>query len=269
MDGLLLGPLLLRWNGLLIALGVSAGALIAAREAKHYGFDSEIAYYLFLPLVIWGTIGARLWHIFTPPLSSVQLGLTTQYYLSHPVDALALWIGGFGLPGAMIGGVLALLFFARKNDLSFWRLADVLAPGIALAQTIGRLGNYFNQELYGLPTNLPWKIFIEPAYRLVGYETMENYHPLFAYEAILNFVNFIFLLWIARRFTDRLKAGDLFLIYLGGYSLIRFLLEFLRLDIAVVNGININQAFFAVTFVCAGIGLYLKHRAGTGIVRSL
>ncbi len=89
---------------------------------------------------------------------------------------------------------------------------------------------------------------------------MEYYHPLFAYEAILNFANFIFLLWMARRFSEKLKTGDLFLIYLIGYSLIRFLLEFLRLDIALVNGININQAFFAVTFICAGIGLYLKHR---------
>ena len=260
MDGLSFGPLLLRWNGLLLALGISVGALLAARQAKRYDYDSEIIYYLFLPLTIWGTIGARLWHIFTPPLSSVQLGLTTQYYLSHPLDLLAVWVGGFGLPGALIGGVLALLFFAFRNDLSFWKLADILAPSLALAQAIGRLGNYFNQELYGLPTNLPWRIFIEPAYRLIGYEAVEYYHPLFAYEVILNFANLFLLFWLARRFADRLKAGDLFLFYLGVYSLIRFLLEFLRLDIALVNGININQAFFAVTLVCAGIGLYLKHR---------
>ncbi len=260
MDGLSLGPLLLRWNGLLLALGISVGALLAAREARRRDYDPEIIYYLFLPLTIWGTIGARLWHIFTPPLSSVQLGLTTQYYLSHPLDAIALWIGGLGLPGALMGGALALLYFARRNGLGFWKLADILSPGLAFAQAIGRLGNYFNQELYGLPTNLPWKIFIEPAYRLIGYESVEYYHPLFAYEAILSFANMIFLFWIIRHFTSRLKNGDLFLVYLGVYSFIRALLEFIRLDAALVHGLNINQVFFAITFIFAGIALYLKHR---------
>ena len=259
-DGFSFGPLLFRWNGLLLALGISLGALLASREAKRYGYDPEIIYYLFLPLTIWGTIGARLWHIFTPPLSSVQLGLTTQHYLSHPLDSLALWIGGFGIPGAFIGGSFALLYFTRNNDLSFWKLADILAPSLALAQAVGRLGNYFNQELYGLPTDLPWKIFIEPAYRLSGYEALEYYHPLFAYESILSFASFIFLLWFANRFSERLKAGCVFLLYLGIYSMIRFLLEFLRLDIALVSGINVNQVFFAITFVCAGVGLFLNRR---------
>ena len=90
-------------------------------------------------------------------------------------------------------------------------MADILAPGLALAQAIGRIGNYFNQELYGLPTNLPWKIFIEPAYRLVGFETVNFYHPLFAYELILSFANVIFLLWLSRRFFGILRTGSIFL----------------------------------------------------------
>lgn len=249
-----------RWNGLMIALGILAGFLLAAREAKHRGHDTEIVFDLFLPLIIWGTLGARLWHILTPPLSSVALGLTTQYYFSHPLDALAVWIGGYGLPGALSGGFFALFFFARKNELPVWELADLFAPGLALAQAIGRLGNYFSQELYGLPTNLPWKIFIEPAYRLAGFEAVNFYHPLFAYESILSFANVIFLLWLARRFIGTLRIGGLFLAYLGVYSLIRFLLEFLRLDVALVNGFNINQVFFAVVFVCAGVGMFLRHR---------
>ncbi len=260
MEGFSLGPLLFRWGGLLIILGIAAGLLLAARESKHRNYDVGIISDLFLPLIIWGTIGARLWHILTPPLSSVQLGLTTQYYLSHPIDMLALWIGGYGIPGALIGGIIALFFFARANEYSFWGLADLLAPSLALAQAIGRLGNYFNQELYGLPTNLPWKIFIEPAYRLVGFETVETYHPLFAYEAILNFAIMIFLLWLARRFADTLKTGDLFLAYLGAYSVVRLLLEFLRLDVSLINGINVNQVFFAFVFICAGFYLYWRHR---------
>ena len=260
-EGLSLGPLLLRWNGLLIALGIATGALFAAREAKQRQYDPEIIYYLILPLAIWGTIGARLWHILTPPLSSVELGLTTQYYLSHPLDAIAVWIGGFGIPGAWIGGSIALLYFARKNELSLWALADILAPGLALVQAIGRLGNYFNQELYGLPTNLPWKILIEPAHRLVGFESISFYHPLFAYESILNIANVIFLVWLARRLSGILKTGDLFLTYLVAYSLIRLFLEFLRLDVATVNNVNINQVFFAIVFICAGVTIFLRHRA--------
>jgi len=95
-------------NGIIIALAIACGALLSAYRAKKFNHDPEIIYYLFLPLTIWGLIGARLWHILTPPLSSVQLGLTTQHYFSHPIDALVLWIGGFGLPGAILGGTFVL-----------------------------------------------------------------------------------------------------------------------------------------------------------------
>ncbi len=139
-------------------------------------------------------------------------------------------------------------------------MTDILAPGLALAQAIGRLGNYFNQELYGLPTTFPLKIFIDPNHRLSGFEAVNFYQPLFAYELLLNFANLIFLLWLSRRFAGMLKAGDLFLAYLGFYSLIRFLLEFLRLDVSLLGGVNINQVFFALVFLCAGIGMVLRHR---------
>lgn len=235
-------------NGLFIAFGIACGALWSTYRAKKNNHDPEIIYYLFLPLTIWGLIGARLWHIFTPPLSSVQLGLTTQHYLSHPIDAFALWIGGFGIPGAILGGSMSLYNFCRKYELPFWGLADILAPGVLLAQIIGRLANYFNQELYGLPTQLPWGIWIEPASRISTYESFEYYHPLFAYEMILNIINLIVFLWIEKRFQVRYHAGDLFLFYLCFYSLSRFLLEFVRLDVSLVNGININQVFFALLF---------------------
>lgn len=260
MEGITLGPLLLRWNGLLIALGVILGALHFALELKKRGYDPDIAYHLFMPLVVWGMIGARLWHIFTPPLSSVQLGLTTGHYLSHPLDVLMLWIGGFGLPGALIAGILVLYFFARSYGFSFWTLADLMAPGLALAQVIGRVGNYFNQEIYGLPTEMPWAVFIDPPSRLIGYEQVAFYHPLYAYEATLNLVNFGLLLWLSRRMSDRLGAGQLFLIYISFYSVVRFLLEFLRLDVALVGGMNVNQVFFAVLFLAAA-GLFWRRRA--------
>lgn len=260
MEGVSLGFILLRWNGLLIAFGIVLGAFLATLEAKRRFQDAEVVYYLFVPLTLFGWLGARLWHIFTPPLSSVQLGLTTQYYLSHPLDILSFWTGGFGIPGALLGGVLALLVVARKEKLPFWDLADMLAPGIVLAQVIGRLGNYFNQELYGLPTNLPWAIFIQPENRLHGYEQVEFYHPLFAYEALLCIVCLVLLLWLARgRFAGQLKPGDVFLTYLVSYALIRFLLEVLRLDVSLVNNLNVNQVFFACVFIVAG-GMLVHRR---------
>ncbi|MBL8050661.1 MAG: prolipoprotein diacylglyceryl transferase [Anaerolineales bacterium] len=252
-------------SGFLIAFGIACGALLSAYQAKKYNHDPEIIYYLFLPLTIWGLIGARLWHIFTPPLSSVQLGLTTQHYLSHPIDALALWTGGFGIPGAILGGVIALYIFCRKYEQSFWELADILAPGILLAQIIGRLTNYFNQELYGLPTNGFLKIFIDPAHRLLGYEAIEFYHPLFAYEMILNTIYLILLLWLSQKYgvpepAPANKAGTLFLIYLVIYSITRFGLEFLRLDSSLINGVNINQVFFIFLFIFAGGFLLWRNR---------
>ncbi len=261
MDGISLGPLTLHWNGLLIALGVALGFAISSHRARQRSVDPEIIFDLFLPLAVWGTLGARFWHILTPSLSALELGLTTRYYFSNPIEFAAFWVGGYGIAGAWLAGILALWYFCRKNEYPFWELADILAPGLALAQAVGRLGNYFNQELYGLPTSFPLKIFIDPAHRLSGFEAVNFFQPLFAYEAILNFANLIFLLWLSRRFADKLRHGDLFLAYLGIYSLVRALLEFLRLDVSLVaGGVNVNQAFFALVFLGVAASMFLRHR---------
>lgn len=247
-------------SGILIAFGVACGALLSAYQAKKFNQDPEIIYYLFLPVTIWGLIGARLWHVLTPPLSSVQLGFTTQHYFSHPIDAIAVWVGGFGVAGAILGALIALFIFSIQYKQPFWQLTDILVCGVLLAQIIGRLTNYFNQELYGLPTSLPWKIFIDPAHRLGGYEDVEFYHPLFAYEMILNTILLFFLLWLSHKHFSTLRDGDIFLTYLASYSLIRFLLEFLRLDIAIVNEMNINQVSFGVLFIVTSGFLLWRHR---------
>jgi len=261
MEGFSLGPLTFHWSGILLALGVAMGFFLTAWEARRRNVDVEIIGDLFWPLVFWGTLGARLWHILTPPLSSVELGLTTQYYFTHPLDMFSLWNGGYGIPGALTAGLLVLWIYARRYRLPFWRLADLFAPGLALVQSIGRLGNLFSQELYGQPSNAPWSIFIQPAHRLIGYETVATYHPLFAYEAALTITALYCLFWISQRTTDRLKAGDLILAYLAFYSLVRILLEFLRIDVALVGGVNVNQVFFAVTLIGACIALVTHHRS--------
>jgi len=259
-DGFELGPLYIRFYGIILMMGAVAGGWLATREARKRGYDPEMVWDMLIYLIIGGVIGARLWHIFTPAPSAVAQGLTTAFYLSHPLDALAVWKGGLGIPGAVIGGLVMLLYYARKNQLNFVEWTDIAAPSVALGQAVGRFGNFFNQELYGAPTNLPWKLFIDPAHRLRGFESVEYYHPLFAYEAILNFANMFFLMWISRRFADRLKTGDVFLVYLIIYPLIRFFLDFLRLDASEIAGINANQTFMAVVAILAGFSLWWRHR---------
>jgi phosphatidylglycerol:prolipoprotein diacylglycerol transferase len=134
-----------------------------------------------------------------------------------------------------------------------------------LGQAIGRWGNFFNQELYGSPSNLPWAINIDPEYRLPGYENQATYHPLFLYESLWNFGIVALLLWLGRKYQDRLINGDLFLIYLIAYPLGRFMLEFLRLDPAQVGGININQTVMLLVALVSASVLIWRHRKRTGI----
>ena len=168
--------------------------------------------------------------------------------------------GGLGIPGAVIGGAIALWIYCRKKKISFLTWADIIAPGVALAQAIGRWGNFFNQELYGKPTNLPWKIYIDPQHRVSGYQDYEYFHPLFLYESLWNLINMAILLWAARRFEKWLKPGDLFLFYMIMYSIGRFSLDFLRLDASQVGGINFNQTFVIFVALVSGLLIYLNHR---------
>ncbi len=190
----------------------------------------------------------------------VAQGITTQYYLTHPLDMIDIRKGGLGIPGAVGGGVLAMWLYLRRKKLSLVTWLDITVPGLALAQAIGRWGNFFNQELYGAPTNLPWKIYIDPAHRLPGFENVAYYHPLFLYESLWNLANMAVLLWIGRHFKDRLKNGDIFLGYLVIYPVGRFLLDFLRLDASRVVGINANQTLAAIVAVVAAGLLGWRHR---------
>ncbi|TDA63849.1 MAG: prolipoprotein diacylglyceryl transferase [Chloroflexi bacterium] len=255
-----IGPLTIQLYGVLIMLGALAAAWLSTKEAKRRGINSDVVWDMFPWLIIGGIIGARLWHILTPSASLVAQGITTWYYLTHPLDAIAIWKGGLGIPGAVIGGAVALWLYARKRKMNFGAWTDIIAPGLALAQAIGRLGNYVNQELYGAPTDLPWALTIDEAHRLPEYIDQATYHPLFAYEAIYNLINMAVLLWIGRKFGDRLKTGDIFLAYLVIYPVGRFFLEFLRLDPSPVAGININQTIMAVIAVAATAVLIFRHQ---------
>ena len=254
-------PFHIYFYGILITLGVVAAAVIGQIEAKRRGLNPEIILDMLFWLVIAGIIGARIWHILTPPPSMVERGITTMYYLTHPLEMLAIRNGGLGIPGAVIGGVIALWIYSKKHSLDFLTWADVAAPGLALAQAIGRWGNFFNQELYGAPTNVPWKLFIDSAHRLPGYETISYYHPLFFYEFLWNLANAIFLLILARKFTKWLKPGDLLWTYMIIYPIGRFFLDFLRMDASEVAGINANQTFMVFVALSGVILLIVRHKS--------
>ncbi len=246
--------------GICIMAGVIAAAFIAQGEAKRRGLDPNFLWDALFWVVLAGIVGARLWHIFTPPPSMVEQGITTKWYLTHPLDMINIRNGGLGIPGAVIGGAIALWILSRRNKSSFLTWADVVAPGVALAQAIGRWGNFFNQELYGKPTNLPWKLYIDPLHRVPGYENDNYFHPLFFYESIWNVLIMAFLLFAARRFKNWLKPGDILFGYMILYAIGRFSLEFLRLDASQVGGINFNQTFMVVVMVVGGVLIFINHR---------
>ena len=253
--------------GILIMLGVVAAAFLGQAEAKRRGLNPDYIWDALFWIVLAGIVGARLWHIFSPPPSMVAQGITTEWYLTHPLDMINIRNGGLGIPGAIIGGVLALWIYCRNKKISFLTLTDTVMPGVALAQAIGRWGNFFNQELYGKPTNLPWKIYIDPAHRVQGYQNYNYFTPLFLYESLWNLLNMAVLLWVARRFEKWLKPGDIFYMYMIMYSIGRFFLEFLRVDASQVGGLNFNQTFVIFVALGAGVFLFLNHRRRTATMQ--
>ncbi len=250
----------IRFYGIILMLGALAAAFLAEHEAKRKGLKSEFVWDALIWVLIAGIIGARLWHVFTPPPSMIAMGYTTQYYLTHPLALINTRAGGLGIPGAVIGGAIGLYLFARHRKMSFLVWADIAAPAVALAQAIGRWGNYFNQELYGKPTNLPWAVKIDPENRVPGYTQYATFQPLFLYESIYNLLVMGLLLWMSRKFEGKLKDGDIFLTYLVLYPMGRFFLEFLRLDAPRFGTINVNQAFMLVVALVSGFLLFWRHR---------
>lgn len=259
-DGFYIGSFKIYFYGIIITTGVILAALLASFEARRRKMEGDLVWDALVWLMVGGIIGARLWHVFTPPQSMVEQGITTGFYLTHPLDLLNIRNGGLGIPGAVIGGMVALYWFCKRNRLEFAVWTDITAPALALGQAIGRWGNFFNQELYGAPTNLPWAIYIDPSRRLPEYQAASYYHPLFLYESLWNFANMGLLLWLGRRYPEQLRKGDLFLIYLIIYPAGRFTLEFLRLDASNIAGLNANQTVMLVVLIISSILLYLRHR---------
>jgi len=251
------------YYGLILMGGVVAALVLVKKQAAAKKLDEAFLFDSVPWILFGGIVGARLWHIFTPPPSMIAQGFTTEYYLKNPLAALNLRAGGLGIPGAVIGGFLVFLWFSWRKKQPFLEWIDVIAPAIPLGQAIGRWGNFINQELYGAPTDLPWAIYIDPAHRFAEYADQATYHPIFLYESVWNLASVFLLLWISKKFSDRLKKGDVFLFYLISYPLIRIVLDFFRLDASQLGGLNANQAFMIVVIIFAIFMLVWRHRVNT------
>jgi len=261
-----IGPFTIRWYGVLIVIGALLAGYIASLQAKRKRDQAEQVWDALAVVLITGLIGARLYHVFSSPTGSIGW----EYYRRHPLDIIAFWRGGFaglGIYGAVAGGALGLLAYTYWNKLSFPRWTDYAAPGLALAQAIGRWGNYINQELYGYPTELPWGITIDPAHRIPPYDDLTRYppdtrfHPVFLYESIWNLLCFAALMFLSRKYEDKLLDGDVFAIYLILYPLGRFFVESLRPDAWRVASIPVAQLIALVCIAGAGATLWYRHRA--------
>ena len=218
-----LGPFSVRWYGLLIALAVLAGLMLATRLGRSRGIDAALIADL-LPLLVAGAvIGARTYYV----------ALEWRQYQGHWLDALAIWRGGIAIHGALIGGTVVTLLYCRWRRQPFWELLDVLVPAVALGQAIGRWGNFFNSEAFGLPTDLPWKLTIPIQNRPIQFLDSQTFHPTFLYESLWNLAVLALLLLLFRassRGRLQLPAGSLSCVYLMAYSSGRLWIEGLRLD---------------------------------------
>jgi phosphatidylglycerol---prolipoprotein diacylglyceryl transferase len=253
------GPFAVHWYGLLIVLGALAGAFVAAALARRRGDDPSHIWNMLALCLVLGIVGARLYHVFSTPVGGP---VGWAYYSEHPLEIIAFWHGGlqgFGIYGAVAGGILGIWIYTAATRLPFLRWIDYGSVGLILSQAIGRWGNFFNQELYGPPTSLPWGVYIEPANRLAGLEGFDRFHPLFLYESLLDLLVFGLLL-LANRRAKRLRDGDLFFGYLIGYSFVRFWLEFLRPDAWKVAGIATAQLIALGCMAVAAVALVVRHR---------
>jgi prolipoprotein diacylglyceryl transferase len=242
-----IGPLRLTAYGLMIALGVLAAVEIARRRLAARGGNPDDMSAVAVWAVTAGLIGARLYHVLTD----------LDRFKGHWVDAVKVWEGGLGVPGGLIAGVGVGVVVARRRGIRMSEALDVAAPAIPVAQAIGRWGNWWNQELFGRPTSLPWGLEIDAAHRPPGYEDVATYHPAFLYECLWNLALAGFLLWFDRRYPKRLRPGSLFAMYVAGYGLGRLWVELLRIDPAQkIAGVRFNVLMSLVAIV-GGIGYIL------------
>jgi phosphatidylglycerol---prolipoprotein diacylglyceryl transferase len=252
------------WYGLMVTLGTLAAAFVADREARRRGHNPDRVWDALILVMIFGLIGARLYHVVSSPAGS---STNLQYYLEDPIRIINFWGGGLrglGIYGAIAGGVLGLWIYTKWKKLKFAEWADICILGAPLGQAIGRWGNYFNQELYGTPTDVPWALPVpDVAQRLPEYQALpasQGFHPTFLYESLWNLLVFFVLIFVARNWDDRLRHGDVVLLYLILYPLGRFLIEYQRPDAWDLMGVPAAQLLSVALMIGAALLIVVRHR---------
>lgn len=238
-----IGPVTVRWYGLLIAIALLIGAVGGCYGCRKAGIDEDDFLTIFMVMAVAAIIGARAYYVI----------FNLPYYLNYPDQIIAVWNGGLAIHGGLIGGVFAMWAGCRYYKIRFWQLADILAPLMILGQAIGRWGNFFNQEAYGYAVSkadVPWAMWIDGAYR----------HPTFLYESIWNLLVFFFLLWLTKQLF--IREGEIGLSYLMLYSVGRCFIEGFRTDSLMLGPLRMAQ----VMSLCllAGALLVLIYRRKTG-----
>lgn len=240
-----LGPIPIAWYGIGYALGLAAAYLVMTREARRRGLDVRVVDNGIIVVTVAGLVGGRIYHVIDQ----------WDYYSDHLTAIVTPPYRGLGVLGGIITATLALAVLLRRWQQSFWAWADVVAPGAFLMQAFARWGNFFNQELYGPPTGLPWGVAIDCEHRVAQWpcsthpEATTGFTPLFLYESISGVLGAITLLVIARRWGGRLRSGELFLVWLIWYAVVRIALESLRVNVWTTGGVP------TATLVAGALGL--------------
>lgn len=278
-----IGPFSLHWYGLLIVGGAVLATWIASIYARKSGERPDHVWNLLAWALIVGIIGARLYHVFSTPAN----GLGWAYYRENPWDIINFWNGGFrglGIYGGLVGGLLAIFAYCYIYKLNTLRYLDFFAPNVLLAQAIGRMGNFINQELYGPPTTVAWAFHINPNYpcqspdnlpasiqlcgtghivpftqQTLDWYSANGFHPTFFYEALWNFSMFVVLTLLLRYAGHRMRTGDATLLYFIFYSMGRFWVEMFRPDAWMMGRLATAQWIAIVVMVVATLLLIVRH----------
>lgn len=250
-----IGPIKVYWYGLIMVVAMVAGLGVTKSLAAKFKIRAEIIYDLGFWLIIWGIVGARLYDVL----------LEWAYYSQNLWDIFKIWQGGLAIHGAVIAGLTVVIIFALRHKLSFWAVVGAVVPGLVIGQAIGRWGNYFNQELFGRPTDLPWGIFIDELHRPLNYASYSYFQPTFLYESLCSLLIFGFLMWLIKYFDQlgKLEVEERGKILVGTYfilfGLYRGLMEFIKIDVTpVLWGLRWPQIVSLILMIIGGIILYYE-----------
>ena len=255
-----LGPVPVYWYGVCYAIGLLLVYVVASAEARRKGMDADLLTNGMIVIAVAALIGGRAYHV---------IDQWNNLYANDPIRVILPPYTGLGVYGGLITGTLAAFWYIRRHHQPFWAWADVAAPALFAMQLAGRWGNFFNQELSGPPTNLPWGIPIECAHRIAAYPCSiypfdtTRFHPLFLYESISGLVGLLVLLYLGRRFAHRLRSGDLLGIFFIWYGIVRAALETLRADNWFWFGIP-TAWLFSAAFILFGLAVIVVRHARGG-----